>query len=119
MILNSKEYVPRKLSAVEDAKQGSIRKDSLSYSKFDLNEPQYPNPRGSAYINNKFDTVNDQETFKQLNEKRLKSYSIHENYHQPHSFVPLNKNYDLDNARSESSKIRLFNFSSRIQILTE
>ena len=38
-------------------------------------------------------------------EKRSKAYSIHENYYQPHTFIPLNKNYKIEDNKRESSII--------------
>jgi hypothetical protein len=107
IISNPKEYAPRKISANEEYKELQFCKDSNTYSKFDKHDPHYGYTKPVAYVHNKYDFVNDPNTFKHnpKKEKRSKAYSIHENYYQPHAFIPLNKNYNLDNIKTIPSNI--------------
>jgi hypothetical protein len=110
IISNTKEYAPRKLSANEENKQNLTYPRKESYSKFDehdLYSSHAKQQRPSAPYNNKFDMVYEGKKLNknQQSEKRSKAYSIHENYHQPHAFVPLNKNYKIEDNYTESSKI--------------
>ena len=100
-ISNPREYVPRKMSSNEEKKQPQTRKDSMAYSKFDKYDSNYTYTKPLSTIHNKYDYFNHDPK----KEKRSKAYSIHENYYQPHAFIPLNKNYNFDNSNMSKSKI--------------
>ena len=100
IISNTREYVPRKISSNEESKQPQTRKESKAYSKFDKYDTSYTFTKPLSQVHNKYDYINNDPK----KEKRTKAYSIHENYYQPHDFMPLNKNYNFDNNNLNASK---------------